>query len=78
MDFLVNFDNNTGAALPSKLIDYKIVNRPVLNIKKILDKESIRQFLEGQYYSAMKIDNVDQYRIENVCRKFLSLTDEQK
>lgn len=78
MDFLVNFDNNTGLALPSKLIDYKIVNRPVLNIKKTLDKELILQFLNGQYSNAMIIGDVDQYRIENVCYKFLALVNEQK
>lgn len=78
MDFLINFDNNTLVQLPSKLIDYIIVNRPVLNIKKTLDEDVIRQFLKGQYYNAMKMDDVDQYRIENVCHKFLSLSNEQK
>lgn len=78
MDFLVNFDNNTGAAVPSKLIDYSIVNRPILNIKQILNKEVILQFLNGQYDHSMKIDDVEQYRIENVCQKFLILADEQK
>ena len=73
MDFLVNFDNNTGAAMPSKLIDYKIANRPIMNIEKCLNKEVILQFFNGQYINAVKVDDLDQYRIQNVCNKFLSI-----
>jgi hypothetical protein len=73
MDFLVNFDNNTGAAVPSKLIDYKVVNKPVLNIKKELNTIVIQEFLEKNYQNGLKIENIDQYRIENVCTQFLSL-----
>lgn len=73
MDFLVNFDNNTGAAVPSKLIDYKIVNKPVLNIKKELNTTVIQEFMNGNYQNSLKIENMDQYRIENVCDQFLTL-----
>lgn len=31
-DFLINFDNGTSVQSPSKLIDYAIVRRPVLNL----------------------------------------------
>ncbi|TKG95417.1 hypothetical protein EYV94_08210 [Puteibacter caeruleilacunae] len=72
-DFLVNFDNNTGVQLPSKLIDYALVKRPVLNITKELDTVSINCFLAGDYTGAYKITDVEQYRIENVCSKFLNL-----
>lgn len=77
MDFVVNFDNNTGAAVPSKLIDYKIVNKPVLNIKKELDIKTIQDFFIRDYRNAMKIDSIDQYRIENVCAQFLELTEQK-
>jgi len=73
MDFLVNFDNNTGVQLPSKLIDYALVGRPVMNIVKNFDTHSVMQFLSGNYDGAMKIDGIEQYRIENVCNKFLEL-----
>lgn len=74
MDFLVNIDNNSGTALPSKLIDYAICSRPVLNIKKTLDTDIIRQFMTDDYHNAMEIGNIDQYRIENVCTAFLALS----
>lgn len=73
MDFLVNFDNNTGTATPSKLIDYAIADRPVLNIEKNLHTDAIQQFLKGDYSQALNIGNIDQYRIDNVCHQFLAL-----
>lgn len=75
MDFLVNFDNNTEIALPSKLIDYAICNRPVLNNQKSLDKTIIQEFLNGDYSNAMNLGSIDSYRIENVCASFLELCD---
>jgi len=74
MHFLVNFDNNTNTAIPSKLIDYAISGKPILNIRREFDKNAIDQFLSGDYRHAYQINNIDQYRIENVCSKFLSLT----
>ena len=74
MDFLVNFDNNTTTAVPSKLIDYAIVNKPVLNIEKNINTRAFHQFLTGDYSQALYLGEIDQYRIENVCEKFLELT----
>ena len=37
MDFLINLDNNTHTQLPSKLIDYSITGRPVLNVTSETD-----------------------------------------
>jgi len=73
MDFLVNFDNNTTEQVPSKLIDYAIVGRPILNIKRELDINTINEFLDGNYKNALKIDNIEKYHIENVCNAFLNL-----
>jgi len=73
MDFLVNFDNNTQTAVPSKLIDYAITGRPILNIENPLKTNVIDRFLAGDYSNALEINNIDQYRIENVCDHFLSL-----
>ena len=76
MDFLVNFDNNSGIAVPSKLIDYVIIDRPVLNIKREPDTENIDRFIMGDYSGRMTLPDVDQYRIENVCAAFLNLNNE--
>ena len=59
MDFLVNFDNNSGIAVPSKLIDYVIIDRPVLNIKREPDTENIDRFIMGDYSGRMTLPDVD-------------------
>jgi hypothetical protein len=73
MDFLVNFDNNTGVQLPSKLIDYSIINRPVLNIKKEFDINTICNFFKGDYTGRMVLGDLTAYKIENVANSFLEL-----
>ena len=73
MDFLVNFDNNNDIQSPSKLIDYLLAGRPVLNIKKDFNKLIINQFLAGDYSGKYFIENLDKYRIENVASQFLNL-----
>jgi len=74
MDFLVNFENDTKRQLPSKLIDYYLAGRPVLNVSSNeIDTEVITQFLKGNYSNKYNYNGVDQYRIENVCNRFLAL-----
>ena len=47
MDFLINFDNGTARQLPSKLIDYALTGRPILNIYPLKPNfDLINQFLE--------------------------------
>lgn len=73
MDFLVNFENGTTVQSPSKLIDYAIVGKPILNISQDqLDVDTINEFLRGDYRGQYRIDDPDQFRIENVARKFLN------
>jgi len=74
MDFLVNFENSTPTMMPSKLIDYYLTGRPVLSVKnKTVNKELLHQFLDKDYSGKLRYDNVDSYRIENVCKRFLEL-----
>lgn len=73
-DFVVNFGNKGTAQTPSKLIDYAIIGKPILQIETgALDTEAVRQFLTGDYSRAFVVENPDQYRIDNVARQFLSL-----
>ena len=59
---------------PSKLIDYAIVQKPILNVHPTeVDKEIVLEFLKGDYHNAFVVDNVEQYHIENVVKKFLNL-----
>jgi hypothetical protein len=73
MDFLVNFDNNTNIHSPSKLIDYAITRRPILNIKSNLDKSAISAFLARDYSKAYIVEDTEQYNISKVAEKFLKL-----
>lgn len=73
MDFLVNFDNNTTLNSPSKLIDYAILNRPVLNIGQNFNGEDLMAFLKGNFSKRMQLPNPEQYHIRNVSCLFLSL-----
>jgi len=73
MDFLVNFDNNTQTQLPSKLIDYALTGRPVLNITSGTDLSVLEEFLDGNYSSMMKLADPANYDITVVAEKFLDL-----
>lgn len=74
MDFLINFENNTSRQLPSKLIDYYLTGRPVLSVSSFkINRKNINEFLCGDYRNRYEFNNMDQYRIENVCTRFLDL-----
>lgn len=74
MDFLVNLENSSSTQLPSKLIDYYLSGRPVLSVESgELSAEIVDEFLDGDYSGKYQFDDVDSYRIENVCNSFLSL-----
>ncbi|MGI6306873.1 MAG: glycosyltransferase [Bacteroidales bacterium] len=73
MDFLINFDNNTELNSPSKLIDYAITQRPVLNITKDFNGEDLKAFLRGDYSKKMSLPDLNQYHISNISHLFLDL-----
>lgn len=76
MDFLVNLDNNTPFNTPSKLIDYSLCRRPILNLNPYNpNKEIISSFLEGDYREKYVVNNMEQYNIKEVVKKFLSCCD---
>jgi len=74
MDFLVNIENKSPLMMPSKLIDYYLTGRPVLNVTSSLTENGqLDQFLNGDYSDRYNFINMDRFRIENICRNFLSL-----
>ncbi|MBR6083008.1 MAG: glycosyltransferase [Salinivirgaceae bacterium] len=75
MDFLVNIKNaNSPNQLPSKLIDYGIAGRPILDVDpQNPNYAQIDAFLNGDYSTALKITNLEQYHIGNVAAKFEEL-----
>lgn len=73
MDFVVNFENNTSVQVPSKLIDYSIINRPVLSINSQLNSDLIMQFMYGDYSNKYKLPDLARYDIKNVASQFIDL-----
>lgn len=73
-NFVVNFSNKGSAQKPSKLIDYAIIDKPILNIDTgKLNPQTIESFFRGDYSFALKVKDADSYRIENVTQSFLKL-----
>ncbi len=75
MDFVVNIENkDMPNQLPSKLIDYAIINRPILSLNPAdPNKTYIDEFLAGNYQNQRIIPNLEQYQIDRVAQKFLEL-----
>ena len=75
MDFLINVNNRSRVHRPSKLIDYAIAGRPVLSIDPDhFDERKFTEFMKGNYDDAHQIEDIEQYHIRTVARKFLSLS----
>lgn len=76
MDFLININNNSSVQTPSKLIDYSISKRPILNISTSFtdeEKENFESFIKSDYSAQYKVRNIEQYDSKNVCTKFINL-----
>ena len=74
MHFVVNFENVGNTQTPSKLIDYLIIDKPVLSVRfGALNPIIIKEFLEDNFANKMILPNKEMYRIENVAQQFLAL-----
>lgn len=79
-DFLVNVDTRLDSsenlvAIPSKLIDYSLSGRPILNISSHeLNINVIEEFLIGNYQNQRFID-IDKHNTKNVTSQFLQAAD---
>lgn len=72
-DFLINIDNLGGVQVPSKLVDYTLSGRPILNFKQDeIPEELFNEFLSANYSGQYTI-NIDNYNIKNVAAKFEGL-----
>ena len=74
MDFLVNIKNNNSVQSPSKLIDYYLTTRPIIDITTDYNESDIvDEFLNGEYaHQHIKAD-ISQYDIRNVGQQFINL-----
>jgi hypothetical protein len=75
MDFLVNFNYDPINQSPSKLIDYSLTQRPILNVQQEIDEKIILEFLEYNFSNSFVIDDINKYDIKNIANKFIVLID---
>lgn len=76
LDFLINIKNVSAVQAPSKLIDYTLTQRPILDISTDLTEEekiNLLKFMGGDYSSKHEDIDITQFAIENVCDAFLEL-----
>jgi hypothetical protein len=79
MDFLINIKNESSIQQPSKLIDYYLTKRPILEIASAFSEQNIfNQFINGDYSNHLVCNNIDDYNIVNIANKFLDLYREIK
>ena len=77
MDFLINISNKSGVQQPSKLIDYALTKRPILDISSDFtdtEKHNFLAFLMQDYSNQHFIKDIDSYNIVNVAKYFILLT----
>lgn len=73
-DFLINIINTGTVQAPSKLIDYSLSKRPILNISTdFKEHKAVGEFLAGNYSSQFVPEGIDNYDIRNVAKRFLDI-----
>ncbi|RLZ10549.1 glycosyltransferase family protein [Faecalibacter macacae] len=73
-DFLINIDNAESVQSPSKLIDYKIADRPILNIKKgKINEKLVNEFIDYNFENQLNINDLNRFDIKNVAKQFINL-----
>lgn len=76
MDFLINLyiKGTEAKQVPSKLIDYALAGRPILNIDPINpDENTLKKFIMRDYQDAFTINGIQNYNIKNVAMQFIDL-----
>lgn len=73
MDFLVNIENLGSVQVPSKLIDYALTKRPILQVGREVDKLLVNEFLNFDFHRGYVVENLSQYNIKNVVDEFCKL-----
>lgn len=72
MDFLINIFHKDAS--PSKMIDYMLARRPILEITSdFQQQEEFNQFLKGDYQQRKILNNFEDFNIKNIATQFLNL-----
>lgn len=73
-DFLVNIVNTGSVQAPSKLIDYCLSKRPIINISTNFNEhEAVDQFLVGDYSNRYIPEDIEKFDIKNVAAQFVDI-----
>lgn len=74
VDFLINFENAGITETPSKLIDYALIEKPILSVgSKNIDTDNINKFLNKNYSGSFSVSDLKKYDIKNVALEFIKL-----
>ena len=76
MDFLINIPNKSSVQQPSKLIDYALAKRPIINISTDFPEEeklSFLEFMQGDYTHRIEVGDIERFNIKNVAQQFIDL-----
>ncbi len=74
MDFLINIRNESTLQTPSKLIDYYLTHRPILEVSSEFSQErQFEEFCQKNYKSQLKFQNPERFNIVNVAYSFIEL-----
>lgn len=73
MHFLININNISNTQIPSKIIDYRIADRPIISFNASdFSEDLFCGFMNGNYKGQMEVD-ITKYDIRNVAQQFLDL-----
>lgn len=76
MDFLVNFMYKTNVQKSSKLINYALSGRPILNIYSGIEfRTTFQEFMLKDYTGRYQIADLQQFNISNVAKQFIDYCD---
>lgn len=74
MDFLINLQNKSKVQAPSKLIDFYLSERPIIDITtEFSEEKNLLDFLRGDYSNHHIKQDITQFDIVNVGQKFLDI-----
>ena len=74
MDFVINISNESNVQVPSKLIDYYLTHRPILEITSAFkEARTFEEFCNEDYHGQVIIDHPERFNITNVAKAFAEL-----
>lgn len=75
MEFVINIRNRSSVQQPSKLIDYALAKRPILEITSDFKEQYIfDEFLFGNYTHQIVVENLERFNIRNVVKEMITLS----